>query len=281
MIGSIYGLIAMGYSLIYSASGLLSFTQGELLMFGAFLGLTFYKYANLPFVLSIALTIAIMFMVGVFIESFIIRKLVKAKANLIFIVLATIALSIVLKNFAMLVWGSNVFQFPQIFKTGFVKIGDVNVDPTSIMAIVVAFIAMVILHFFMNKTRFGTSMRAAAQNPLAAKTMAINVSRTTYVTWGLASALAGIAGFLIGPVYGVHLEMGTMIGLKGFAAAVIGGYGNMYGAIIGSFIIGIVETFTAAYISSIYKDVISFLVLIAFLILKPRGIFNSKVYDEE
>jgi len=280
MIGSVYGLLALGYSLIYSASGLMTFVQGELLMIGAFFGLTFYKYLHLPFIVALLFTIVIMFGFGVLIERFIIRKLVKAGANIIFIVLATIALSIILQNVAMVIWGSNVFQFPPIFKVSRITIGNIQIVPESLMAIIIGLLVMALLHFFMNRTRFGTSMRAAAQDPMAARTLAINVSFTTGVTWGIASALAGVAGMIIGPVYGVHLNMGSMIGLKGFAGAVIGGYGNMYGAIFGSLVLGVIETFTAGFISSIYKDFISFFILILFLTIKPRGFFNAKVYDE-
>jgi branched-chain amino acid transport system permease protein len=280
VIGSIYGLVALGYSLIYSASGLMSFVQGELLMIGAFLGLTFYKYCELPFLVALLLTMLCMYFVGVLIEKFIIRKLQEAGANTIFIVVATIALSIILQNLAMVVWGSSVFQFPPIFSFSRISIGAFKVPPEAIMAIAIALLVMLILHFFMTHTRIGTAMRAAAQDPMAAKTMNINVSRTTSITWGIASMLTGVGGMLIGPIYGVSSHMGVMIGLKGFAGAVIGGYGNMYGAIVGSLMLGSIETFTAAYISSMYKDFISFFILILFLIFIPRGLFKGQVYGD-
>ena len=280
VIGSIYGLIALGYSLIYSASGLMSFVQGELLMLGAFLGLTFYRYMKLPFAVSLVLTMVLMYVVGLLIEKCIIRRLMNAKANTIFIVLATIALSIILQNLAMLVWGSNVFQFPPIFALSRVRIGAFMVPPEALMAIAIGLAVMLLFHFFMKGTRLGTAMRAAAQDPMAAKTVNINVSMTTGITWGIASMLTGIGGMLIGPIYGVSAQMGVMIGLKGFAGAVIGGYGNMYGAIVGSLLLGSIETFTAAYISSMYKDFISFFILILFLIFIPRGLFKGKVYGD-
>ena len=280
VIGSIYGLIALGYSLIYSASGLMSFVQGELLMLGAFLGLTFYRYMKLPFAVSLVLTMVLMYIVGLLIEKCIIRRLLNAKANTIFIVLATIALSIILQNLAMLVWGSNVFQFPPIFSVSRVRIGAFMVPPEALMAIAIGLAVMLLFHFFMKRTRLGTAMRAAAQDPMAAKTVNINVSMTTGITWGIASMLTGIGGMLIGPIYGVSAQMGVMIGLKGFAGAVIGGYGNMYGAIVGSLLLGSIETFTAAYISSMYKDFISFFILILFLIFIPRGLFKGKVYGD-
>ena len=280
VIGSVYGLIALGYSLIYSASGLMNFAQGEILMLGAFLGLTFFRYLEFPFLLSLLYTIVLMFCFGMLIEKIIIRKLLKTGANIIFIILATIALSIILQNFAMIVWGSNVIQFPPIFSENRVQIATFEVPPEAIMAIGVGLLVMVLFHFFMTKTRLGTSMRAAAQDPIAARTLSINVSLTTGITWGIAAMLAGIAGILIGAIYGVSNQMGTMISLKGFAGAVIGGYGNMYGAIVGSLLLGSMETFTAAYISSMYRDIISFFILILFLIFRPRGLFKGKVYGE-
>ncbi len=280
VIGSVYGLVALGYSVIYSASGLMSFVQGELLMLGSFLGLTFYKYCKLPFYIALLLTMICMYIIGILIEKFIIRKLQKAGANAIFIVVATIALSIIFKNLAMIIWGSNVFQFPPIFAVNRIRLGSFNVPPEALMAIAVGLVVMLVFHFFMTRTRLGTSMRAAAQDPMAAKTVNINVSMTTGITWGIASMLTGVGGVLIGPIYGVSAHMGTMIGTKGFAGAVIGGYGNMYGAIVGSLLLGGIETFTAAYISSMYKDFISFFILIIFLIFIPRGLFKGKVYGD-
>jgi branched-chain amino acid transport system permease protein len=279
-IGSIYGLVALGYSIIYSASGLMSFVQGELLMLGSFLGLTFYKYLKFPFWVALLLTMICMFLVGMIIEKYIIRNLQKSRTNTIFIVMATIALSIILKNFAMLVWGSNVFQFPPIFAVSRIKFGKIWIQPESLMAIGIALFVMLVFHFFMTKSRLGTAMRAAAQDAMAAQTVHINVNMTTAFTWGIASMLTGIGGMLIGPIYGVSAQMGTMIGTKGFAGAVIGGYGNMYGAIVGSLMLGTIETFAAAYISSMYKNFISFFILIIFLVFIPRGLFKGKVYGD-
>lgn len=279
VIGSVYGLIALGYSLIYSASGLMTFTQGELLMLGAYLGLTFYKFLGFPFIVALILTLIIMFVFGLMIERFLIRVLLNKKASPIYVVLSTIALSIVLMNMAQQIWGSLTLQFPSIFSVVTVDVLGSAIQPESFLVMIVGLISMVTMHIFMTKMKFGTSMRAAAMNPLAASCVGINVGRTTGITWAMAAALAGLAGILLGPVQGVSLGMGTMIGLKGFAAAVIGGYGNMYGAILGGLIIGFCETFTAAYITSSYKDFIVFFLLILVMIFMPRGIFTAKVYD--
>jgi len=279
LIGSVYGLMALGYSMIYKASGLLSFTQGELLMLGAFIGLTFYRYLNLPFPIALLITIIIMFFLGLLVERVIIRTLIKKNASVIYVVLATIALSIIFKNTAMQVWGSRVLRFPPIFSVSSIKLFGIAMAPEAVLGLGISIICMFCMYLFMQKTKYGTAMRAAAQDPIAASVSGINVSLTTGLTWAIASALAGVCGMLIGPIYGVGISMGALIGIKGFAAAIIGGYGNMYGAMIGGLLLGIIETFAAGYISSVYKDFISFTILIIFLIFKPTGLFNEKVIE--
>jgi branched-chain amino acid transport system permease protein len=278
VIGSVYGLLALGYSLIYRASGLLTFVQGEFMMLGAFFGLTFYKLMKMPFLLSMLLTMILMFLLGMVIERFIIRTLQAKGAPGIYIVLATIALSIMFQNAAMLTWGSAVYQFPPIFSVHLLNICGYNIPPESLLTVGGGLVCMVFLHIFMTKTTFGTAMRAAAQDPMAASSLGINVSLTTGITWGLSAVLAGVAGMLIGPIFGVSMVMGSVTGLKGFA--VVGGYGDMYGAIVGSLSLGLVETFAAGYVSSVYKDFISFFILILVMIVKPTGMFNAKVYEE-
>lgn len=281
MIGSVYGMLALGYSLIYSASGLMTFTQGQLLMFGAFLGMQFYKVWGMPFPAAFLLTVLIMFLFGMLLEKFLIRVLLNKGAVSIYIVLSTIGISIILPNLAQALWGSQTIQVPSIFGITTVKILGVSVQPESLLVIVVGLVAMVLLHLFMTKSRFGISMRAAAMDPLAASSLGINVSLTTGLTWAIAAALAGGIGALLGPVYGVSTGMGDIIGNKGFAGAVIGGYGNMYGAIVGSLLLGFVETFVAGYVTTTYKDFVSFFLLIIVMIFLPRGLFKAKVYDSD
>ncbi len=279
VIGSVYGLIALGYSLIYSASGLMTFCQGEILMFGAFVGLSFYRYLNWPFALALVAAMLVMFIIGMLIERLLIRPILKRQAKDIYIVLATIALGIVLINSAQQIWGTTAVQFPSIFGMDVIVILGTKVQPEAFVCIFISTFAMVAIHLFMNKMKFGTSMRAAAMNPLASRSVGINVDITTGITWGLSCALAGVAGILLGPVQGVSISMGTTIGTKAFAAAVIGGYGNMYGAIIGGLIIGFTETFSAAYITSNYKDFITFGILALCMVFLPRGILKGDVYD--
>lgn len=280
VIGCIYGLIALGYSLIYKASGLMSFAQGDMLTLGAFLGYLFYGIFQFPFVLSLFSVMLGMFSLGLLIEKGIIRTLLNNNVLPVYIVLATIAMSYIIQNAAMMLWGTQTLSFPSIFGIPLVKVFGVKVQPEALFCILMSLVTMIGLHVFMKYTRFGTAMRAAAMDAAAAKACGINVSFSTGVTWGLSAGIAALGGMLIGPIYGVFTTLGAVIGRKGFSSAVIGGFGNMYGAIAGGLILGLIETFTSAYISSAYKDMISYSILLLFLFVKPAGLFNEQVLTD-
>lgn len=275
-VGCIYALIGLGYSLIYSASALMSFVQGEIFMLGAYVAYTIYVSYHIPFVLAVLLAIVIMFAFGIVLQRGMISPLLKRGAQQIHIVLATIGLSIFLKNFAMIVWGSDVKNFPSALGENPIRFAGVSISPQQIAIVIVTFACMIGLHLFMSRTKIGTSLRAAAQDSMAAGVMGINVPMTVGIAWALAAALSAVAGILLAPIYGVYPKMGAILSTKGFAAAVLGGYGNMYGAIIGGLIFGIVETMAAGYISSSFKDIISFGVLILVLFVMPHGILKVK-----
>lgn len=279
MIGSVYGLVGLGYGLIYKASGLMTLAQGDMLMFGAFLGLTFYKYMGLPFIVSLILTMILMFFLGMFIERVLVTKLLAKGAQVVYVILCTISISMILQNTAMLTWGSNVMQFPSIFNKSTVEVFGMRVVPENLLALGVGIVAMVGLHLFMTKSKFGTSMRASAMDEMAASSLGINVPATKGASWGIASMLAGGIGVVVGPIFGVYTSMGAMIGQKAFAGAVVGGYGNMYGAIVGGLFFGFLETFVSAYLTSSYKDFITFGILILVMIVMPKGLFNEEVME--
>ncbi len=280
VLGCTYGMLSMGYSLIYQASGYMNFTQANLLMLGAFIAWQMYSIWKFPFVVSLITALLIMFCVGWMMERFIIRRLVAKKAKNVYVVLATIALSIIAENAALLIWGGRINYFPSLYGNNDpIQIGSASVTKEQITCIIVALCAMVILHLFLNRTKFGTSMRAAAQSKTAASCMGINVNRTIGITYGIAAALACLGGVLVAPTMYVSYQLGNNLSAKSFAGAVIGGYGNIYGAIVGSLVIGLLETFVAGYVSSAYKEFIVYGVMILFMIFKPSGIFNAKVYD--
>ncbi len=276
VLGCIYGLIALGYSLIYRTSGLMNFSQGDILTIGAFLGYTFYGVMGMPFLVSFVLVIAIEVLLGMLIERGIIRRLLGGSGNAIYIVLATIAVSYVLQNGAMIGWGTRVLYFPSIFSVASISVFGVNIQSEAAFCIVVSFVVMAALHLFTKYTKYGTAMRAAAMDPLAAKACGVNPSMTTALTWGISAAVAGFGGMLIGPVYGVYTTLGSTTGRKGFAGAVMGGFGNMYGALLGGILLGVIETMVSSYVSSTYKDLVAYGLLLLFLYIKPTGIFNEE-----
>lgn len=280
VLGCTYGMLSLGLSLIYQASGFMNFTQANLLMFGAFVCYQFFGVWKLPFALSLILSVIIMFFVGWAIERVVIRRLVAKNAKNVYVVLSTIAISIIVENLAMLIWNPRQHYFPSIFSDSSpIKIGSVSISKENLLCIIVALVAMVALHFFLNKTKFGTAMRAAAQNKVAANCMGINVNRTIGITYGIAAALACLGGILIAPKMTAYYQVGNQISMKSFAGAVIGGYGHIYGAIVGAMFVGLLETFVGAYISSAYKELIVYGVMILFMIIKPSGLFNAKVYE--
>lgn len=279
-LGGVYSLISMGYSLIYKASGLMTFAQGDILTVGAFLGLTFYRFLKLPYIVALLLTMAVAFIIGFLLEKGVIRKLLNKNVNAIYIVLATIAVSYIFQNGAQAIWSSKVEYFPSVFSTDSVAVLGVNVQPESLLCIGASMICMILLHFFMTKTRIGTSMRAAAMDSMAAESCGINVSLNTGITWGIAAGIAAIGGIFIGPMYGVYVTLGSKLGTKGFAGAVMGGYGNMYGAMVGGLLLGLLETLVAGYISSELRNLFAYIILIIFLFVKPTGIFNEQAIQD-
>ncbi|NLE24058.1 MAG: branched-chain amino acid ABC transporter permease [Clostridiaceae bacterium] len=280
IIGGIYALIALGYSLIYRASGLMTFAQGDMITFGAYIGLTFYKILGLSFSISFFLTFISAFIFGIILEKGVIRALLNKNVIPIYIVLATIAVSYIIQNSMQALFGTTTLRFPQVFKKGTLTILGITAQTEAYACLLISLILMLLLHLFMKNTKFGVAMRGAAMDPLAAESCGINTSLTTGITWGLAAAIASIAGMLLGPMYGVYTMLGSIIGRKGFAGAVIGGYGNMYGAMIGGIILGLVETFVAGYWTGTYKNLIAYAILIIFLFIKPTGIFNEKAIHD-
>jgi len=279
MAGSIYGILGIGYSLIYKATGLMNLAQGDFLMFGAYVGLTFFAILSLPYYIAITMTFVVMFVIGWIVQLGLITPLLEKGAKYSYIILCTAAVSMVLQNSSMLIWGARVQYFPSLFPIPSIDLFGAKVMPESLLVLGIAVTCAIGLFLFMTKTRFGTAMRASAQNQKAASAMGINVSLTKGVTWGLAAGLAGVIGATIGPIYGVYMTLGALIGQKAFAGAVVGGYGNVYGAVVGGMFFGFLETFISAYLTTTYKDLVSFGVLIVVLTFMPTGIFKEQVIE--
>lgn len=280
VLGCVYGLIALGYSLIYKSSGLMNFVQGDVLTLGAFLGYTFFSVLKLPYLLALVLTVLTAFLFGMGLEHFIIRQLRKKSVMAIYIVLATIAVQYILQNSIQAIWSTKMLSYPQIFSVPSLSVAGISIQSESLFCIAMSFLCMIGLQIFMKHTRFGTAMRASAMDSKAAQACGINTSLSTGISWGIAAGMAALAGILLGPIYGVFIMLGSTIGRKGFAGAIMGGYGNLIGAIVGGIILGLTETFVAGYLSSAYKDMISYAFLLLFLFVKPTGIFNERAITE-
>jgi len=280
VMGCVYGLIGLGNSTIYKASGLMNFVQGDMLTLGAFLGYTYYVILGIPYFLALLMSIVSAFCIGIFLEKAVIRTILNKNVTAVYVVLATIALSYIIQNGSRMIWGTILLTVPSPFEISKIKIFDVKIQTEMLVCIGVSLIIMLAMHLFMTKSKFGTAMRAAAMDPMAARSCGIDVSLTTGVTWGLAAGIASTAGMLLGPIYGVYVTLGATLGNKAFAGAVLGGYGNMYGAIVGGILVGVAETMVSGFISSQYKNLIVYVLLLFMLFVKPTGIFNERAIQE-
>jgi branched-chain amino acid transport system permease protein len=274
--GSIYGLIALGYSLIYRASGIMNLSQGDLMCVGGFLGYTFYSVLGLPVVVSIVLTVACSFLIGCVLEKSVIRPIFKRSVTTSVIILATVAVSYIIQSLEIIFWGAAPLSVPSFLETGTIKLFGVIYQTESLLCIGAAVVSMLSIHLFMKKSSFGIAMRAAAMDPVAARSCGINVAATTRITWAISTTVAGLAGIMVGPLYGVTTTLGTAMSAKGFASAVVGGYGDMYGAILGGGVLAGLESFSAGYISSTLKQLIAYVTVLLILFVKPRGLLNAE-----
>lgn len=272
--GSIYAVLAICTTLIYKSMGLMDFARGEAVMLMSYICLTIYNMtSHLYTAILITLIFAVLF--GFFLERFIYRKLdYSAVATLL---IATMGMQIILRNLAQIIWGSMPRSFPNLFDTKPVMLGKLLILPQNIGIILTCIIMIVFLQIFFKFTRIGKKMTAAAADKEAASMLGINVSYTRFLTFGISSFFAAIAGILISPMFNVYPTMGGTVGQKAFAAAIIGGFGNIPGALVGGLILGIIEALGAGYISSGLKDAYSFILMILILCFKPTGLFSKHV----
>ncbi len=275
-LGAIYALVALSYSLIYTSSGVLNWSQGDMVMLGAYLGFTFFQIFHLGFTPSLALSMLIVGLVGVAVQRFILRPLRKRQSPPINVVIATLGVAIIARNIALVIWGPDAQNYPSPVSPDPLMFGMLSITPQDILIICVCILLMLALHFGLQKTREGKALRAVAQDRYAAILMGIDTEKSDGIAFATSAALGAAAGILIAPVFFVTFNMGSGIGLKGFVAAVIGGLGNIPGAIAGGFFLGLLESVAGGQISSGYRDAITFTLLILVLWLKPSGLFLRK-----
>ncbi|HEX2922395.1 MAG TPA: branched-chain amino acid ABC transporter permease [Chloroflexota bacterium] len=273
--GSIYGLVALGFVLLVNAADIINFAQGEFVMLGAFLVFTFADLWGLPFLLSVLLVVVVMAIFGLVMERIAYRPL--QNTNAVTIIISTLGISVFLQNVALRTWGSVPEYFGLPFGRAMIDLGSIRLVPQHLLILGVAACLVLAQHWFFHNTRLGKLMRATAQDKQTARLMGVNIGLMTALTFAFASALGGLAGILLAPTFYISVSMGVRVGIKAFVASIIGGWGSIPGAMAGGLLIGLVEVLAAAYISSLYKDVFAFLLLILFLVVMPRGIFGEKV----
>ena len=271
-LGCVYGLIALGFVLIYKATEVVNFAQGDLMMLGGFFAYTFIGILGLNYWLGFLLAVISMALFGMLTERLIIRPILGYPQ--FSIVMATIGLGYFMRSIVGMIWGTDDLKLETPFSKGVLKIGDLVLAHDKLSVIVATLILCAILYVFFNKTRLGTAMRATSENMLAAYYMGIPVKRVVSLIWAISAMVAACAGVLLAPITYVHSNVGLALGLKAFPAAVLGGFGSIPGALVGGVIIGVIETLAGFYLPQGWKDVVPYLILLAVLLLKPEGLFG-------
>ena len=287
-VGGIYALVALGYTMVYGVLKLINFAHGDIFTIGAYLGMTLLVAGGLSGsmtpVLAVGLVVIIVFglvaLLGVALERVAYRPL--RKANRLAAVVSALGASIVFQNAVMLIYRARVYVYPEnLNPTLPFNIFGLNVPLMRVIVIVSSLVLMLALYAFINRTRMGTAIRAVAIDQGAARLMGINVDRVISLVFFIGAGLGGVAGVMVGTYYGqIDFTMGWSYGLKAFTAAILGGIGNIPGAMIGGLLLGVIEALGASYLAMAWKDAIAFLVLILILIIRPTGLLGERVADK-
>lgn len=277
-LGSVYALTAIGYSMVYGVLELVNFAHGNIYMAGAFIYYVLAVMLELPWWLAFVATVLITGLIGVFYDATTLRPLRKAGLPKITGLIATIGVSTVVYNLFFLLLGSETRLYPTFFEGQQLQIGSISINVIYLVIVAISTVFLLILTLFIQKTKTGMAMRAVAQNAEAAECMGISTNAIISVTFFIGSALAAISGILSCMSYrSIDIAVGTAITIKAFAATVLGGVGNLPGAVVGAFIIAIAEVLTAGYISSNIRSISSFIILILVLLFRPNGLMGKTV----
>ena len=293
VLGSIYALVALGYTMVYGIMGLINFAHGEVVMIGAMVALSTIKLllnSGLPvfviIIIGLVAAIVVCMLVGYTIERVAYRPL--RRAPKLAPLITAIGISIILQNLAMLIWGRSYHSFPPVFPATQYEILGATITTLQIAIVVIAALMMAGLIILIDRTRLGRAMRATSENPPIAQLMGVNINQIISFTFVIGSALAAVAGLMVSANYSIaHYSMGALLGMKAFTAAVLGGIGNIAGAVLGGILLGLIESLGAGYIGDLtggvfgsnYQDVFAFIVLICVLVFKPSGLIGEKVSE--
>jgi len=275
-IGAIYALVALGFSIIYNASQVINFAQGEFVMIGGMATVSLVDIGwPLPFAIAAAVLVAAT--VGLALEKFAVEP--ARGASVVTLIIITIGASILLRGLATLVWDKNIHPLQAFSGDAPIHIGGATLLPQSLWVMGITLVIVLLLTWFFGRTLLGKALLATSHNRLAAQLVGINVRHVLLASFGLSAALGAVAGILVAPITFTSWDIGVMLGLKGFAAAILGGLGSGAGAVLGGFALGIAEAMGAGYISSAYKDAIAFVIILAVLFFLPSGLLGKRSTD--
>ena len=271
-VGSTYALVALGFAIIYNASDVVNLAQGEFVMLGAMSAISLSAGQGVPLPVAILLAVLITLILGLMLQRFAIAP--ARGITVVGTIIITIGASIFLRGLALLIWGKDIHALPHFSGESPIRLGEVTLLPQNLWVMGGAAVLVLAVHLFFNRTLLGKAILACSCNRTAAQLVGINVGRMLLVAYGLSATLGAMAGVLVAPITYTSYDAGIMLGLKGFAAAILGGMGNPMGAVAGGLLLGLLESLAAGLISSGYKDAIAFVMLLLVLFLRPSGLFG-------
>jgi len=278
-LGSIYALIALGYTMVYGIAKMLNFAHGDIIMVGAFAVVTTVSMLGFPPILAIAASIVCCVVLGVCVERIAYKPLRKSPP--LAVLITAIGVSYFLQSLALLIFGSTQHSFPKVISVPAIQLGSLTIQGNMLVTLAVMVVIMIAMSLFISKSKTGKAMRAVSEDRDAAELMGISVNRTITITFAIGSALAAVAGVFYGTTYGfIGPYTGSMPGIKAFVAAVFGGIGSMPGAMLGGILLGVIESLAKRYISTELSDAIVFAVLIIVLMVKPTGLLGKQVNEK-
>ena len=272
-VGSIYAMVAVGFNIIYNVTDIINFAQGEFVMLGGLIMVFFTVTAKLPLPLAFVLTIAAVTAVGALMERFTINPL--KNASVLTMIIVTIAVSILFKGIAMFVWGKDPYIFPPFSGSKPLFVFGAAIQTQTLWVLFMTAVMVVLMTIFFKKTRYGKAMLACADDPEAARLVGIKVNTMILISFALSAAIGAVAGAVITPISLMEYDRGALLALKGFGAAVLGGLGSFYGAVVAGVFLGIIESMCAGLVSSGYKDAVALILLLLVLYVRPSGLFGN------
>ena len=272
-VGSIYAMVAVGFNIIYNVTEIINFAQGEFVMLGGLIMVFFTVTAKLPLPLAFVLTVAAVTGVGALMERFTINPL--KNASVLTMIIVTIAVSILFKGIAMFVWGKDPYIFPPFSGSKPLFFYGAAIQTQALWVLFMTAVMVVLMTIFFKKTRYGKAMLACADNPEAARLVGIRVNVMILISFALSAAIGAVAGAVITPISLMEYDRGALLALKGFGAAVLGGLGSFYGAVVAGIFLGIIESMCAGLVSSGYKDAVALILLLLVLYVRPSGLFGN------